>query len=77
MKKSEAKLKRKTKATPKQVWIRPMHSASAAFSRQEDKNEEIEKNQQMQQHLMLHFTWKHATFLVKALSTVCVRLSNV
>ena len=30
-----------TRATPKRVWIRPMHSASVAFSWQEDKNEEI------------------------------------
>ena len=30
LKKSKAKLKRKTRATPKRVWIRPMHSVSAA-----------------------------------------------
>ena len=29
------------KATPKRLWIRPIYSASVAFSRQEDKNEEI------------------------------------
>ena len=29
------------RATPKRVWICPMHSASVAFSRQEDENEEI------------------------------------
>ena len=28
-----------TRATPKRVWIRPMHSTCAAFSWQEDKNE--------------------------------------
>ena len=30
-----------TKATPKRVWIRPTHSASAAFSWWKDKDEEI------------------------------------
>ena len=30
-----------TKATPKRIWSRHMHSASAAFSWQEDKNAEI------------------------------------
>ena len=33
-----------TKATPKRVWIRPKHRASAAFSRQEDKDEEISQS---------------------------------
>ena len=32
-----------TRATPKRVWIRPLHSASVAFSWQEDKNEEEEE----------------------------------
>ena len=42
LKKSEAKLNRKTlitKTTPERVWIRPTHSASAVFSQQENKNE--------------------------------------
>ena len=30
-----------TRSTPKQVWIRPMHSA---FSRQDDEKEEIKNN---------------------------------
>ena len=33
-----------TKATPKRVWIRPMHSASVAFSWQEDENEKIKSS---------------------------------
>ena len=33
--------KSETRATPKLVLIRPMHSASVAFSEQKDKNEEI------------------------------------
>ena len=31
----------KTRATPKRIWNRPMHSASVAFSWQEKRNEEI------------------------------------
>ena len=34
----------KTKATPKQLWICPMDSSSAAFSWQEDTNEEINQS---------------------------------
>ena len=32
LKKSQAKLRRKTKTTPERFWIRPMYSASVAFS---------------------------------------------
>ena len=34
-----------TKATTKRVWIRPAYSAIVAFSSQENKNEENQKNQ--------------------------------
>ena len=45
LKKSEAKFNRKTwkQGNSKRVWIRPMHSASVTFLRQEDKHEEIIK----------------------------------
>ena len=33
-----------TRAVSKRVWIRPMHSAFVAFSRQEDKNEKNNNN---------------------------------